>query len=222
MELEFTTTAMARPSILQRTYKSFSIHLRGVNFAKSTLYINVDPLPPDVDRHECVEVAKRFFGTVVPNMPSSAHFTKAVQWLWKSVKGQYFIHLEDDWSLLRDVDIQTMLKLLEQDGVIQAIFRAYYRARHGKERSYQGKICLSPSLLEGNFARRMSGIFDLTMNPEIQLRGANIEGCRGIPYPKKEIILKDIGRKWIVQSPYKKPKLKYQFTSWVNSEKENE
>jgi len=215
MKLEFTTTAMARPSILQATYESFSSHLKGVDFSESTLYLNIDPLPPDVDPNACVEVAKQFFGTVIPNMPSSANFTAAVQWLWKSVQGEFFIHLEDDWSLSCDVNISAMLKRLEPEDVLQVPFRAYYRAYKGKERSYQGKVCLSPSLLQGDFARKMSKIFNLSQNPEIQLRGDNLGGGRAVPYPKREIIIKDIGRKWLSESAYEKPKVKHKFTSWI-------
>jgi len=44
--MDFTTTAMVRPHILDRTLGSFSKNLQDVNLKECRLVINIDPLPP--------------------------------------------------------------------------------------------------------------------------------------------------------------------------------
>ena len=45
MNINFTTTATVRPDILEKTYKSFTNKLVGIDFSKTTIYINIDLLP---------------------------------------------------------------------------------------------------------------------------------------------------------------------------------
>jgi len=108
MELEFTTTACNRPEILDRTYKSFTANLEGVNFKKSTLYINIDPAPNNNDIIEVENIAKKYFGTVIANYPETPNFASAIIWCFSQVKGLVFFHLEDDWVLNKKVNLETM------------------------------------------------------------------------------------------------------------------
>ena len=42
--MEFITTACNRPSVLNVTYDLFTKRLKNIDFKKSTLYINIDPI----------------------------------------------------------------------------------------------------------------------------------------------------------------------------------
>jgi len=59
--ISFTTTATNRPDIHKRTFSSFTKRLKGVDFAKVPLYINVDSLPSRKDILHVTENAMRFF-----------------------------------------------------------------------------------------------------------------------------------------------------------------
>ncbi len=211
--LEFSTTAMCRPDILRRTYKSFCSKLQDVDFQRSTLYLNVDPLPSRAKAEDTVAVATDFFGTVICNTPSRANFTAAVKWCWSNVTGPYVFNLEDDWVLKNPVSIKTLCDKLNKpykeskDNVVQVYLRAY-------SGSNKLKICLSPSLLSGDLVRRAVKIFDTNLNPEIQLRGKVVQGVS--VFHAKPIAVKDIGRSWLKNSKFKHPPKKANFTSWVN------
>ena len=94
MILDFTTTAVSRPEVVNKTYRSFCSKLKGVEFDKCTLYINIDPFPVNSDRKKVIKVAEYYFGKVVVNTPSKGNFTKACNWCWKSAKTEYIFNLQ--------------------------------------------------------------------------------------------------------------------------------
>lgn len=209
--LEFSTTAMCRPGLLRRTYKSFCSKMKGVDFENSTLYLNVDPLPSVEQADDTIAVAKKFFGNVVSNVPKEPNFTAAVKWCWSNVTGPYVFHLEDDWLLRQKVDVELMCKRLtnlykDKHKVVQVYLRAY----PGISRE---KICLSPSLLDGDLVRRAVQIFNTSLNPEIQLRGTVVQGIS--LNHTKAILIKDIGRAWLNKTNFGHPPRKARFTSWI-------
>ena len=97
--MEFTTTACNRPELLERTYSSFTKNIKGLDFKKCILYINVDPSPHGQNIEKNEEVAKKYFGKVIVNYPDKPNFARAVIWCFTQVRGEYFFHLEDDWVL---------------------------------------------------------------------------------------------------------------------------
>ena len=218
MIMDFTTTALSRPGIVNRTFASFVDNLGGVEFDKCTLYINIDPLPDGADRREVVEVAERYFGTVVANMPSTPNFTAACNWVWSSAKSEVICHLEDDWELVRSVDMAEMVQHFETcDTLYQAVFRAY---------PYKYKKCvLSPSVMHRRFYGEIGGKLDTGLNPEIQLRGkqfgismpspeSKISQKGKVTVPHRRIMVRDVGRRWAKKNGFSKPK-KGIFTTYV-------
>ncbi len=205
MKLEFTTTATCRPKILQATYASFTKNLLGINFKKSTLYINIDPIPPKVDPQAVVEVAKKFFGKVIVNIPKTPNFCQAIRWCWCQPKGYFFFHLEDDWTLNTRISMDLLKRRLEKGG--KRCFGLNLRAY----KFMHNRICLSPCLVKSKIAREIALQLNPLLNPEKQLRprnftnatGGKIRGYFNIHYPISSIIT-DIGRKWLKKAKYKR------------------
>ncbi len=219
--MDFTTTAMARPDVIYKTYKSFSKNLVGIDLKECRLFINIDPLPIDVDRKEVTKIASQYFKEVNPNYPEKPNFTAACNWLWSNAETKYIFHLEDDWTLLKKVSVPLLLKYFnKQPELMQVILRAY--------RYTYFKCVLSPGIFHERFYKMVAGKLNEGCNPEIQLRGKKF----GIKMPdpeskitskgkiivheskSKNIIVKDSGRAWLKKSGYKKPKKKGSFTSW--------
>lgn len=209
MNLSFTTTATCRPEIIRKTYHSFVKNLHGVDFSKTTLYINIDPAPDAARREETLEVAKCFFGRVIHRFPEKPNFTSSVNWLWSIANSDYILHLEDDWELIKPIDINDIMRIFNKNKQInQVAFRAY-------KFSYD-KMCLSPSVLSNKMYKNFAGKLDETKNPEIQLRtdfvSPEMIHCIG-----KKPIIKDIGRSWISNTGLKKPDKKFNFIKWENN-----
>lgn len=213
MTIPFSTTAMARPEIVERTYSSFTQNMEFMNFKASTLYLNIDPLPVDGDRQQVIDVAKKFFGNVIVNLPNAANFTNAVNWCWQQAGSDplgYFFHLEDDWVLTRKININEVRKiLLSKYNCGMVNLRAYSSIN-------DGRICLSPCLIKSHFAKEITKVLDPRFNPEKQMRkrsrvnahgGKTPVGYLSVQYPTNPrlIAIEDIGRSWIQSSKYERP-----------------
>jgi len=213
IKMDFTTTATARPDIVDTTYASFSKNLMGIDLKDCRLFINIDPLPNVIDRKEVTRVAEKYFGEVCTNYPTKPNYTAAYNWVWANAKTEYIFNLEDDWVLTRKVSVPYLLEYFQQHReLLEVGLRAY---------SYNYSKCpTSPSIMHRRYYSAVGGNLDEGVNPEIRLRGkkfgiempTNFENptisTKGklIIYPedRSEIILKDIGRDWIEKSEFKK------------------
>jgi len=221
MILDFTTTAVARPKIVNQTFKSFSRNLKGVDFGSSRLFINIDPLPSDVDRQEVIDVAEKYFGTVVANCPKKGNYTTAYNWVWGRAETEFIFNLEDDWAMTEEVHIDKLLAYFDgSETMYEVALRAY---------EYPYRTCpTSPSVMHERYYKKIAGNLDPTFNPECQLRGRKwglkmpskdpkvTHKGRVIAYPEKRshIVLKDLGRDWMNKQPFKRPNSKKAFTTW--------
>jgi len=161
--MDFTTTAVVRPHVLDRTLGSFSKNLKDINLKECRLVINIDPLPP-IKRKNVIIVARKYFGDVKYNLPKTANFTAAYNWIWSNAETEYIFNLEDDWELIKPVSIQKVLGYFDKNKkLLQVLLRAY---------RYRYKTCaLSPGVLHRRFYSAVGGKLVITSNPEIQLRG---------------------------------------------------
>ena len=90
MILEFASTECLRPAVCERGWASFHQHLLGVDWSKSTLFLNIDPAPADAapgTADQVIAVARKFFGTVEARIATVPHFTQAVRWAWRQPRG---------------------------------------------------------------------------------------------------------------------------------------
>ncbi len=216
MKLEFATTAVCRPDLINKTYASFTKNLVDVDFKRSTLYINVDPIPYENDPNEVVTVAKRYFGNVIPNIPKKPNFCQALKWCWAQPKNNFFFSLEDDWILLKQISVASLIKLIErQKGKCLGINLRAYSHIHDR------RICLSPCLLRSKPAKEIAAILNIEYNPEKQLRircpknpmGGKTLGYFTIHFPSIPII-KDTGINWLRKNGAYKRTYGPKFITW--------
>ncbi len=222
LKMDFTTTAVARPMIVNKTYESFARNLKGINLKNCRLFINVDPLPPDVNRKNVVKVARKYFGEVHANFPEEANFTAAYNWIWSNAETKYIFNIEDDWQLIREVNVRQLLSFFEKAPKLMQVALRAYRYRYLS-------VALSPSILHERFYKAVAGNLNPKRNPEAQIRGKNF-GLKmparslkishkgkviGYPGNIKQIAVRDIGRGWMKRSKYRKPRSsKTRFVTW--------
>lgn len=214
--LTFTTTAMPRPKVVEQTFGSFTKNLLGFDFKQATLYINIDSLPNNRDddkKIEVAEVARKYFGNVVVNMPEKGNFAQAVKWCFSQVNTYYNFHLEDDWQLLSPLQISMFNQFFLPPHVQQVALRAWKFATHN--------FWLSPSFLRGTFCREIADKMNLDDNPEVQIRNLigsyRKEGFIYFPYDTRAVILKDLGRNWMKEQEFNRGLSN--FTTWEVREK---
>ena len=193
---------MSRPDIIDRTYGSFVNSLSGLGTPK--VRINIDPLPDPRLSVKASEVAVKHFGdNVSSRLPSKPNFTSALKWCWHGADTEFILNLEDDWVLIREVELSDLMKHFENPDIQQVVLRAY-------DYKYD-KMCLSPSIIRTSWAKRFD--FDEKLNPEVQLRKKFVKPSN-ITVHHKQVVVKDIGRNWMKDSGFKKPGHKATFTSW--------
>jgi len=211
MELEFTTTACNRPELLEKTYKSFTNNLLGINFKKSTLYINVDPVPIKKNIENIENICKKYFGNVIINYANTPNFAEAVIWCFSKVKGNIFFHLEDDWLLNKKVNIIDIINFIKNKKLLnwhQCIFEKNIITQPNE-----------PSLLPSLHNTKITKFFLKYMtnkeNPESQMkifyRNMKKKKILFFNYIIWDInLVTDIGRIWLIKNNIKR---NYQETS---------
>ncbi len=212
-KITFTTTHCIRPQILNRTYGSFYKNLKNVDFENSTLFINIDKSPTQADPTQSINVAKKYFGNVITNCPQNPNFTKAVHWCWNQVNDEYFFHLQDDWELVKQVDMKNLLGYHKISDKFCVNIRAYPFIKP--------LLCLLPGLWKTSYAKHLIKDVDFSINPERQLRSNLQKYHYPIPqclhYPVDDInaqYVKDIGREWLKGKKLKRNHHSKNFTSW--------
>lgn len=199
MTLEFTTTACNRPSLLNKTYQSYSKNLNGVDFRASTLYLNIDPAPNTKNLDLVEKIARNYFGTVIVNYPTAPNFAKAVKWCFSQPKGPYFFHLEDDWVLRHPVNIERMLDKLN-GSTLQCVLNKKLTPVEQKQVSEPTFV---PSIFSTSHLREYLPHMTDDLNPEYQMKllfrkkVQNLHLSKSVSMNPKIELSRDIGRIWL-------------------------
>lgn len=240
-KIDVTTTATVRPEILDSTLYSFCNGFLKCNTDRCRLIINIDPVgdtnhtPTDV-----LEIARLYFKNVVYNIPKESNFANAFIWTWKQVTAPFIFHLEDDWELMRDVDLEEMLSLFakyEDLAILRLPFtdaEATRAKQWNKWFPYNGEYMACPpemvgglafsghpSLIKRDWLKRILPLLHGRGCPEKQIKHHNARindilqryryGVFQRPQEKKAI--RDIGRFWRVDHNFQKVGA-YGFTNW--------
>ena len=111
-----------------------------------------------------------------------------------------------------------MFELLDQDPTLSMVhLRAYSTPE-------DGRICLAPGLWRSRAAADLASRLTIDANPEMQLRkrtAANTHGDRHVghrgrhsPQANDQIVLRDIGRPWMMINALRRNKGRH-FTTWT-------
>jgi hypothetical protein len=225
---DFTTTATLRPEVHAKCFESFARNLIGLDVKQCILRINFDPLPIDRGAGHVAETvyhAKSVFKDVDYNCPSVPNYSMAYNWVWLRAKGTFIFNLEDDWELVEPLEIRRLYEPFENVHTLyQAIIRAY---------PYEYPACVtSPGLYHERFYKALAGKLRYDTNPETQVHHrADLIKCKfrkmrlepdhyivAVPKQPEKIIVRDIGRDWLLQQGYGMPSRKRDFTAWIRTD----
>ena len=119
MKLEFTTTAIIRPDVLDQTYSSLNNVLVDVDLkTEGVLYINIDPVPDGSDQaiQQEIEMARSHFKEVHYRIGEpGGNFSKAASWVLNQPKQEFFFNIEDDWSFTGNICVEDCIEKLQSD-----------------------------------------------------------------------------------------------------------
>jgi len=216
-QIDITISATIRPELLYVTLDSFKSKLLKNNF-KYRVILNVDPIGDDkYNQQKMLDITKFFFDNIVYNFPKEPNFPKAVIWCWKQVESDYVFHLEDDWFLIKNINLNSMINILNNNSDIASLRLSKTDQKETgkkiKDFVYHEKLSLNPTLFNGKFIKEVVKMMDDKLNPEKQLRCSNLNKrtrfiCKWkhVIYTKEGngILIKDIGREWMETTKYHK------------------
>jgi len=239
--LDVTITATKRHEILRRTLESFKKNL--LKDTEIRIIINIDPVGPDKMFIDCLDVCWATFPhtDVHYRTPNAPNFAAGFKWTWNEARTNFVLHLEDDWELLREIDLQDMINMLNRHKNLALLRLPQFKSTEKDMKNwnlffpYNGEyfecpeelkmsvgFCGHPSLIKGEFVQNTALYIDTTKNPEKQFH-------RGPPEIIKEVVkwkygvysqpnmppaIVDIGRKWSVETGWQKKGTKAWFMEW--------
>lgn len=198
----FTTTAMPRPELLERTYASFCRNIKWLDFKQINLFINIDKPQHGMDdieqKYEDIKsICQHYFAKVIINTSNRGNFAEAVKWIFSQVDTEYVFNLEDDWELLCELP-DYVCDFFENKNIKQVGIRG--------SKNSQPRFVLSPSIMRADFCRYIANNLTSSKNPEEQIRNLTNRQASDIfaywPYEPEKVMLKDLGRAWMQKTPY--------------------
>ena len=186
--VDFVTTSCNRPEILNETYRTLTLCLKGINLKKCRLFINLDPMPHGENIEQNVEVASQYFGEVIYHVPNGTvgNVSKAFKWCVDSVGNKpYTFYIEDDWRFVQEFNIMRLISMLKMHPLIASV--NLYKTDGGPSNST--RIYLSPSLFKTGHLKKINRMLLPDYSPEKQLRPMHPTTN---PYPYGGRILKTL------------------------------
>ncbi len=195
-----------RPEILRETLDSFfHIVKRRTNLR---LIVNIDCVPnyniKDM-KSMLIEIAfyvGNFGVRTIFNHCSKGNFARAVKIVWGKTIADYVFNLEDDWTFLKEIDLEKCIERMEKENFDYMRFPKV-NAQH---LNCLHKVALQPSLWKGDVVRNLAKHMTIDKDPEKQLRtGQGNEELdkilielqnKGLKDYCSEWCCKDIGREW--------------------------
>jgi len=239
--MDIAMTATLRPDILEKTLASFKKYLLK-EFEDHRLVINIDPIGDHSTLKDMVKIVDSHFVHYEIICPKTPNFAKAFRSVWAYANTRYVLHLEDDWEMLRPVDLDSIIDIMEMDSNL-ALLRlplwdcadlckqwnrqfpwngTYYQCPENMKfgLGFSG----NPSIIRKQFIKEVWPLLHTKSCPEKQIKGSTPEmkkvlskweyGVFGGPGEKAAV--KDIGRKWREENNFKKNG-SYGFTTWTST-----
>jgi hypothetical protein len=180
MKIDITMTCVPRKELLYRTLNSFMLNLFKSN-EDYRLIINLDMSKHDdvCTVEEALEIIYLFFDKeqVIYKVAKTPHFTKAVKWCFSKIKSKYVFHLEDDWELIKPLEMQDLIDILDSKRTLKEVSLRKTSTKlpmyYPEEGAYfidTNKITYNPGLHRGAFLKRVGKALDIKRNPEAQVR----------------------------------------------------
>ena len=230
--IDITMTAVLRPGLLSRTLDSIKTRICK-DREGFRLVINIDPIGSAIKPMKVVRTAEKYFDDVIFNTPNTPSFPKAVKWVWTNSDAPYIFHIEDDWLINRDIDVDNMIYILNKNPKLSSLRLYKYKTPNRKKittfachwiynedgfylsKDWKKQFGLNPILIKREFINQALPRMKDNINPEKQFRysqGYMKKVIKDWQYgmytkPGDRPLVTDIGREWIQGTEFAKPKV---------------
>lgn len=187
-KIDIAMTAVIRPDILDGTLKTITQKVCK-DREGFRLIINIDPVGEKIKPMKVIKVAQRYFDDIIFNIAEEPSFPKAVKWVWSQVTAPYVFHWEDDVNILREIDVDHMIKILKDNPKLSSLrlYRdkipankkgfytfnchwTYHKEGFYVARDWKKQFGLNPILIKSEFIKEAVTRMVDHINPEKQFR----------------------------------------------------
>ncbi len=194
-KIDIAMTATLRPTIIEQTFISIVRNICEPNPEyEFNLVINVDPAGEKVSQSSIVDIAKKYFANVISNVPEKPSFPMAVKWVWSNTSTKYVLHSEDDFEIMKEIDMDHIVRILQKHPKIGSlrlcrgigidspapdmngkIIRRMGQKWHYNDDGFylasmvQGGVSLNAAFMRGNFQRKAATFLEKDIDPEAQI-----------------------------------------------------
>jgi glycosyltransferase involved in cell wall biosynthesis len=108
-KIDILMVATLRPDILKRTLDSWCKNML-TDRNRYRLVLHIDAIGEDCKPEEILNIAKSYFSDIKYkiNLKDFSH-SKAFQWTWDQAETEYVLMIDDDWELLKEIDINNLI-----------------------------------------------------------------------------------------------------------------
>lgn len=254
MKFDIVCTATLRPELLFKTLQSFNYNLFNSEIGNYRFTVNIDltgvhskeDIKPKLS--EVLSVINGFnFKEVILRWTDKPNFATAWFWIMGYLQEPLVFYLEEDWLLLREVDLDEMLLYFREDLKLVHLRLSAFNAGdrtcknwnkftywNGKYFNIKGndKFAIGwsghPGFTRVDFLRKAMAAMNFTSNPEKQIKGRRypcqmnkllLEHNLGVYIkPCEHAQIKDLGRNWMIENGFKKSGNKAFFTTWEKTD----
>jgi hypothetical protein len=186
--IDITMTGVLRPEILKGTLINIYEKVCKKDTSRFRLILNIDPVGELIKPKKLINLASNWFSKVVWNIPETASFPKAVKWVWSQVEAPYVFHWEDDFDILREIDVDNMISILKKYDNLSSLRLCKYRVSNKKQvkifdakwiyheegfymaETSENQFGLNPILIKKEFIKEALPLMKDDYNPEKQFR----------------------------------------------------
>lgn len=248
--IDLTTTATLRPELLDFTFDSFTRGLFKENKNHIRLIINIDWTGEEDDYlakekffHVLGVIDKYKFREILVRVSRQPSLPRAFMWCMRQIESQFFFNLEEDWLLVEDISIESMLYQFRKYPKLAHLRLSAFKSEEETCKNWNkftrwngnffevaredvGAIGWAghPSMNRSSFMKECLAVMTSSFNPEKQIKS------RRFSHPMNDILAKydfgvftkqnssrqivDIGREWMIRHGYAKQGNKAWFTKW--------
>jgi hypothetical protein len=146
MKIDLLMIGVIRPKMIEET--TISLLEKVLNDKHEYRMIaNIDPVGENkYSQMDCVNVLKTHFSEVVYNCPSKPSVINAWKWVISQSKTKYMWFKEDDIKILREVDLDDMIRIMNENPKLSMLMMDKHGTRKGHERTLSDKKILRSTM----------------------------------------------------------------------------
>ena len=128
MDICIALPCINRPNIVELCISTLVKHLKDVDFNKSSIFINIDPVPIYNNRDNIEKIIKKYIGNVYANYTSKPSYPKAYIHVLREAsnnnnnnKNNIVLFCPDDWKFVKDFSIKNVIKRLDINSGVKSV-----------------------------------------------------------------------------------------------------